>query len=212
MSIRTKISNGYRWRIGIVGLAAVAFGCWFIYDWQIGYPKKQERYQEYRSVVDPDGDGELLGNYQEVWYDYATEKGYSTSEPKEITDSDVQTQLYYGLPCFLVGLPFFGSFLLMGRRFIETDDDAIWDHKGNRAAWDQITEIDKSRWQTKGIAVIHFDAGDGEKRIVLDDWKFERNQTQRIMAHVDGKVGMKRAEAEDSTSDESPEDAVPADV
>lgn len=184
MSIKAKISRSYRWRIGIVGLAAVAFGCWFIYDWQVGYPGQRELWLEYESVV-RDDDGELVDNFEKAWADHAEANGLSADKPKEISETDIQTQLYYGIPCFLVGLPFLFSALLMGRRYVESDEDAVWDHKGTRAAWDEVREIDKSRWATKGIAVIH--TADG-KRIVLDDWKFDRKPTQQIMARVESKV------------------------
>ncbi len=202
MSTRATISPSYRWRIGIVGLAAVAFGCWFIYDWKIGYPAKQALYNEYQSVVAPEGDGKLLGNYQQAWHEYATAKGYSTSEPKEVSDRDIETQLYYGLPCFLVGIPFVVSCLLMGRRFVEVDDEQVWDHKGRKATWDQITHIDKSRWATKGIAVIEYKAEGVTKRITLDDWKYDRAATQSILAQVEAKTaGGEVAEAPATEAD-----------
>jgi len=208
MSIQAKISRSYRWRIGVVGIAAIAFGCWFIYDWQVGYPKKRALWLEYQSVVDPDGDGQLVDNFEKAWAEHAEAKGLSTSKPKQISETDIQTQLYYGLPCFLVGLPFAVSALLMGRRFVEADDDAVWDHKGTRATWDQVSEIDKSRWATKGIAVIHVEGG---KRIVLDDWKYDRTPTQQIMARVESKVAgdVPGAAAAKEPAEAAPEAAAP---
>ena len=35
------------------------------------------------------------------------------------------------------------------------DDDGLRTSGGQRVTWDQIREVDKSRWQTKGIAFVN---------------------------------------------------------
>ncbi len=200
MSIRANISSSYRWRIGIVGIAALAFAAYCYYDGAIAYPAQKERWDRYSELVE-----QYPETYQREWVALAETNGWKTEFPTERTDNDIMTQYIMGAMCTAVGLFFFGSFLMMTRRYVETDDEALWDRK-NRATWDQITEIDKTRWPTKGIAVVHFKEGGQSKRIVLDDWKFDRNETQRIMAHVESKTGATADE-----SDPSPETSLESD-
>lgn len=198
MPIKATISPSYRWRIGIVGIAALAFAAYCFYDGAIAYPAQKERWEAYQQVMEEHPD-----TYQREWINHAEQRGWDTEFPAERTDTDILTQYLMGAGCTLVGALFFGSFLMISRRFVATDEDAVWDHK-KRAAWDQITDIDKSRWQTKGIGVIHFKDQGGDKRIVLDDWKFDRNATQRIMAHVEAKVGGGQAPQQPQDQDASP--------
>ncbi|NBC11262.1 MAG: hypothetical protein GVY24_05925 [Planctomycetes bacterium] len=195
MSIRANISSSYRWRIGIVGIAALAFAAYCYYDGAVAYPAQKQRWEAYQQLIEQHPE-----TYQKQWVALAESKGWKTEFPTERTDTDILTQYIMGGGCTLVGAFFFGSFLMMSRRFVETDDHALWDRK-SKATWDQITDIDKSRWQNKGIAVVHFKEGGQDKRIVLDDWKFDRNATQRIMAHVEAKTGS--AEAQSESADES---------
>jgi len=203
MSIRANISPSYRWRIGIVGIAALAFAAYCYYDGAVAYPAQKERWDTYQQVIE-----QYPETYQKEWVALAQSKGWKTEFPTERTDTDILTQYIMGGGCTLVGVFFFGSFLMMSRRFVETDDHAVWDHK-KKATWDQITDIDKSRWPSKGIAVVHFTEGGQDKKIVLDDWKFDRNATQRIMAHVEAKTGAAEGGDEDADEDAGEEPPAP---
>jgi len=185
MSIRANISSSYRWRIGIVGIAALAFAAYCYYDGAVAYPAQKQRWEAYQDLVEKHPE-----TYQKQWVALAESKGWKTEFPTERTDGG----------CTLVGAFFFGSFVMMSRRFVETDDHALWDRK-HKATWDQITDIDKSRWQSKGIAVVHFKEDGQDKKIVLDDWKFDRNATQRIMAHVEAKTGTAEGGGENAEED-----------
>ncbi len=181
MSIKAKISKGYRWRLAGVGLATLAFGGWFWYDGAIGYPKKQKIQLAFQEVQQDHPD-----TWQSVWNQMATENGWSTEQPGEpMTDMSIYTQYIFAAICIPIGLLFGAAYLNAARRWVAIDDEALTTNAGQRVTWDQVESIDKSRWDTKGIAVVHYrnDAGGG--RVVLDDWKFERAPTDQILEKLE---------------------------
>lgn len=188
MEIKATISRGYHLRIGLVGGVLLGLGLWFAWDWKIAWPAQRQRYLAYQAVVDPDGDGQRVDDFQTAWEAQAAEMGWDLAVPEEVTETQIRFQLYYAIACGVMAAPFLFLFATGRRRFIATDEQAIWDHRGRRATWAQVTGIDKSRWQTKGIAVAHYNADGRTGRLVLDDWKFDRNAIQRILAHVEAKV------------------------
>jgi hypothetical protein len=57
-----------------------------------------------------------------------------------------------------------------------------------------VTQLDKSKWDRKGIAVVHYDSGAaGPRRLVLDDFVYQRQPTDRIVEHIEGRIAAGRA-------------------
>ena len=55
---------------------------------------------------------------------------------------------------------------------------------------ENITAIDKSRWEKKGIAKVSATNADGKvQTLVIDDLKFEREPTDKIMAEIERVAG-----------------------
>ena len=180
-STKTTISPSYRWRIGAVGLAMLAFGSWFLYDGMVAYPHKQNIQLEFQKVQKA-----YPESWQPIWNELAADNGWSTSQPGEpMTDLDIYTQSVFAAICLPIGLLFGVGFIRAGRRWTAIDDQALTTHTGQQVAWDQITSIDKSRWETKGIAVVHYRQGDKVGRVVLDDWKFTREPTREILTQLE---------------------------
>ena len=59
--------------------------------------------------------------------------------------------------------------------------------KGQSVKWEQISKIDKTKWEKKGIAKLSY--GEGGNVFVIDDLKFDREVTDQIMELVEEKVG-----------------------
>jgi len=54
-----------------------------------------------------------------------------------------------------------------------------------------ITKIDKTRWEKKGITKVSATGADGKERtMIIDDLKFEREPTDQIMAEIERVAGV----------------------
>ena len=59
--------------------------------------------------------------------------------------------------------------------------------------FDAITRLNKRRWE-KGIAVVRYTDATGDGKLVLDDWKFEREPTDRIGDEVEKRLKVDQIE------------------
>ncbi len=175
--VRTTISNGYRIRLALIGAGLTGFGCWALYDGFIAYPRQNEIYAEFEQFKEDNDD------WQTSWAAYADERGYQTNYNKlkqrgQIKDIAAQ-YLYAGLT-LPFGLWFLYGFATSAGRWVEADDSGVRDSKGADLTWDQITGLDDARWKNKGIAYLSYDEAGTTKRVLLDDWKFQREPTDAI--------------------------------
>ena len=204
--LRARISNGYRGRLALIGLGLTAFGCWALYDGFIGYPAKAEVFAQLQQMQEERED------WATGWATYAQERGYETNpnKVKELNAKDIWTQHVMAGICLPIGGFFLFNFLRSGGRTVEADENGIRGREGS-AAWDDVSDLDDSRWRTKGIARVQFKKPDGtEGKILLDDWKFDREPTVEIHDLVMKKLGRTpeggaaEGEAEAKPADEAP--------
>ncbi len=177
MAVRANISKGYIWRPGLIGVFALAFSGWFLYDGTVKYPLQQQQYQEYTRINQEHTNPNEAGR---AWEAFAAEKGWPTTKPDEKKDKDIFTQkLLAGITC-PIGLYFMATFLMGMGRWVEADENGLRAKNGKETDFASITSIDKSRWDSKGIAIVHYQHDGQAGRITLDDWKFEREPTRQI--------------------------------
>jgi len=187
MAVRATISKGYIWRPGVIGAMMLIFCGWFLYDGFVGYPQQQEIQNAYNKIVQ-ENPGDPV-EHARLWAEHATAQGWPTSTPKkEISDKDILTQKIIAGITAPVGLYFMWTFLMTRGRWVEVDEQAVTTSTGQRTDYDSITSIDKSRWQRKGIAVVHYASNGSPGRILLDDWKYEREPTKRILAAIEDRM------------------------
>lgn len=181
-TVKATISNGYRWRLVLITLMMLGFGAYCVYDWQIGYPLKQQQFVEFTQIKEDNPK-----NFPEVWAAYAAERGWPTSSSgiEEKSDTDILTQLIMALICLPIGFFFLFKLVTESRRWVAMDDTGISGSGGHRVAWDSIQSLDESRWATKGIAWLHYQDGNGsERKLLLDDFKAERQPVTAIVKKV----------------------------
>ena len=54
-----------------------------------------------------------------------------------------------------------------------------------------ITQIDKSKWDRKGIAKLDYELATGQKgTVTLDDFVYDRPPTDRILEEIEAKLGV----------------------
>lgn len=131
-------------RYALVALLFAGMGCWFGYDGLVKYPK-----------ADP----------------AALYVAIEKSEPREGTDLEafrrqkIRSQLGMAA-ALLVAAGWVGAVLLRARRLSFAYDAAGFVHGGLRTAYSEVTAVDRSRWESKGILALTA----GSRRIVLDGW------------------------------------------
>ncbi|MFA9476811.1 hypothetical protein ACERK3_00760 [Phycisphaerales bacterium AB-hyl4] len=196
MAAKASISSGYRWRLGIIAAALLLFGSAFVYDaavtWEPlmeirrSYPERQRIYQQWEQVqLDHDGDA---AEANRAWAAIADAEGYP-DRPSEYTDRDIFIQWVCAAITLPLGLLFAVSWVRTGSRWIATDDTGLHTSWGQHAPWPTLRSIDKSRWKAKGIAVVHYDDNGSERRITLDDWKYDREPTAEMLKEVEAQLG-----------------------
>lgn len=182
MKVKATISPGYRWRLVLISVVMVGFGLYCVYDWQVGYPAAQAKYEKYIELRDanPESSGPQL------WAQYAPTQGWSTKVPKEVTDKDIFTQLVMACIVLPIGVFFLGKLVVECRRWVAMDDQGVTASGGHTATWSQMTSLNKDRWRTKGIAYLHYERDNGgSRKILLDDFKSERSAIKAIVDAID---------------------------
>lgn len=200
MAHRATVANGYRWRLVIIGVIGVAYAGWAVYDATINYPAKQEKRVAFEQFVLDNGPDPAL------WAAEARRLGWPIEEPKKIGENDILTQwILFGI-AFPVGALHLVLWVLWSRRFVEGDEAGIKAEGGKAFTWDQVTAVDAQKWDRKGIAYVDYESDSGKGMVVLDDWKMEREPTDKIFDLLRENVPAEKISGLDSTSAES-EDA-----
>ncbi len=185
MAAKASMRSGYVARLVILGGMFLFFALYFLYDAMIGYPNKQFMQLEYQRYMETWPD-----DYSERWLPYAAEQGWPTDTPpgKPMSDMDIKTQYIYFVICMLIAFPFVIAAIRSRARWVAADEDGLRTSWGRQINWDQIQTLDRSRWNSKGIAVVH---GSGEKdRITLDDWKYDTEPTRQIVKEIEQHLGL----------------------
>ena len=188
MTLRATISRGYLMRLGLVGLFCAAGAAWFLYDGMVTYPNQQIRALEYQKFTEANAEMDELDRLNK-WNVIAEEKGWPTGNPGEpFKDFDVNEQFYYAGAAGLAAIGFLSRFVYMLGRWVECDDTSLRDKAGHETSYANITELNKKKWQSKGIAFVGYKQEGGTGRIRLDDFYFDREATRQILRKVEANI------------------------
>jgi hypothetical protein len=191
MSIKANISSGYRWRPGFFAIISLLFGVWFCYDGFVAWPRDKAIFEAYEQFTSEDRLSE--------WPAYAAEQGWPTDQDnpgKAHSELDLIVQRVISFILLLVGIAYLVGWGRTFGRWIALDDGELVTSWGVRVPLDQVTAMQLDRWQSKGIAVVQYQANGSTGRLVLDDWKYDREPTEQIVAAVREQLGMDEPAAE----------------
>ena len=195
MNIKANAHRGYLIKFLLIGVAALAFALWHGKDAVFVGPSLRplaDAYETLRGPLDEDGQSAIPdGELQEQWQAIAAEKGWSEEFPK--THDEINNFLLYnyfilivfggiGLGCLAIALTTVG-------KWVELKDGVLSDKKGNAININDIVEIDKKRWEKKGLVTLTANTDGTTKRMVLDDLKFERQPVDQILMHIEKTIG-----------------------
>ena len=192
MTVKASISRQYLIRMGIIALAGVGFALYCLYDGAIGYPNQRERalkYQEIQKEKDEEGNTKPLSERKAKWQAFAKEKGWSLKNPGEPkTEADFTGQFWMAGLAGSLGLLFGIRVLLASRRWIAADETGLSTSGGLQVPYDQIITFSKKLWRTKGIARVRYWQDGRQKRLALDDYKYDRPATEAIVRRIESKI------------------------
>ncbi len=202
MLVRANIDPKYVRQFLLTAAVFFAFALWFLFDGLVTYPRQRERALAYQELVEEDRGDE--------WEQMAAERGWPTKDPGDPKEElDIQIQLVLGGIAALPGLWFVIGFFRVRRRWIEMDENGLQSSLGQKLEFDQIEALDKRKWRSKGIAKISYRADGRRRRLVLDDWKYDRKATETILRGVESHLAVEQITG---GSPEPPPEEEPADA
>ena len=214
-------------RMGLMTLMIFAFGCWFLFDALVGYPKKVEVYKEHEAIVELEEKYAELkeANNLDAYPEFAAERGAGPEEPptwrsvaadrgiplelKETNEEDIKEQKYWAGGAFLVASIVGILFLINRGKKITADANSFTTPGGITIPFESVYRIDKRKWKYKGLAYAHYTDSAGKKqKAALDDLKYGGTDKilDRLLANFSGEL-IDRVEDEEETPAEETEKA-----
>ena len=186
---KAMIAPGYRWRLAVIAVACLAFGGWSLRDGAFVYPQQIRNYETWLQMQKEYGHDQDWRN--QYWKPYALRNGLADRNGL-VTDPPSQNQWNIGfqyLMCVIVGpigVYFAVQYVLTWRRWIAADAEGLSTSWGPKPAYAALTGLNKERWKAKGIAVVRYRGPDQrERKLVLDDWKYDAPATRNILLGVE---------------------------
>jgi hypothetical protein len=205
-----KDTFGYRNRLILIALGALFYAALCVYDAKVKYPDQIKANKEIERVK-----AEHPTDWKDHWPAVAEANGWDPDkEPKERSQGDIMTQWWQFAVVFPIGSYCLFTVLVWSRRYIGADDSKLYATGDVEVPFDEITRIDAARWENKGIARVYYDIGAGEKSILIDDFKFERQTTDEIFNRIlkavdDEKIeGLTQAASEEVDQEEPDQEDV----
>ncbi|MEO1615165.1 MAG: hypothetical protein AAFV88_04905 [Planctomycetota bacterium] len=174
--IRANVHQPFFRKFLWVFLGCTAFACWCLYDGLVAYPKKLTIAEAYEELPEE--------GRREAWKELAAEKGWPTITPAKTAEDvshDIGSQFMMVVLCSLVGIPALLMFMSGQGTWVEGDESVIRNSKGKEVPIESITKIDKRKWESKGIAKIHFEVDGKANKFVLDDFKYDREPMGQLL-------------------------------
>jgi len=144
------------------------------------------------------------------WADYARENrlpSYENKKPKPHTEDDIKGQFRWASGFTLVGLAAAIYTLLNRKKSISADSEAYYDEKKRAVRYDRVFEVDKRKWDNKGLAYLKYkDETDKTVKTRIDDLKFGGAEEilERVISNFKGDLieTVQEEEVENSENEE----------
>jgi hypothetical protein len=172
-------SNEYRIKRYIMVALIVGMSLYFLYDGFIGYPAENERASQLGNQIE---EAKKAGNEAEV-----SRLAKERTDLKYHTDLDIRLQKQLGMALLPISIALLAWALYNSRGAYRLVGNTLKVPGHPQVPLDSIVEIDRTRWDRKGIAYIFYqlDGSTEKKRIRLDDFVYERKPTDRIFTVIE---------------------------
>ena len=197
MPIRADNDPRFSRRFLIMGIVAMGFALWSLYDGLVKYPAQRVRgFEEFKvddksQFEDPKvreltvDQFERSADKDHEWAKYSHERGIKSIP--EIFTQYVQAAVAGLAGLFLISIP-----IRARGRWIEGDESGITSSWGESFHYDQIEQVNKRKWRDKGIAKVTYIDGNRRRQFVIDDFKFKREPTDQILFELEQRIEIER--------------------
>ena len=162
----------------IMTAICVGLGLWFMYDGWVGWPRENERHAQVSAQLDTaraTGNKDAESKLQEELKSIKHHGGF-----------DIPLQRILGVTLPLAGVALLCWALYNSRGTYRFADNTLHVPGHPPVPVDAIRQIDKQKWERKGIAYIDYEvAGGGKGRIKLDDFVYEQAPTQAFLTRIE---------------------------
>lgn len=215
LPLRTENNPKFYSRFKWLGLGALAFMAYCLYDGYINWADQQVRGEALIQLAEEElpqdkleelayaGHGahdlylklkKRLPDFPELtesWETKAAAEGWPTEPPAKLrTDGDILGQYVMAGLAALAGIWFLLTVARTNGRWFELNENGITSRWGQSFSLDQVTAIDKKQWRDKGIARVRYkNAAGRQKTFVVDDYKYHKKTTDRILWQIEQAVG-----------------------
>ena len=167
----------YRLKRGMFALLLIIMGLWFALDGFIRWPAEQRRFAE-----------------------MTPEKQALMTKPHN--DASILFQRVLALTLTPLGLYLLPYFLYMSRGQCRLSGETLYLPGHPPIPLQNISELDKSKWDRKGIAYISYTAGDSaeSRSAKLDDFAYDQQPIQEIVSRIESHLQSAAEPAEGSDS------------
>jgi hypothetical protein len=197
MPIRADNDPRFSRRFLIMGVVAIGFALWSLYDGMVKYPAQRVRgFEEFKVddkslFEDPKVKALTVDQFERSadtkheWAKYSHERGIKSIP--EIFTQYVQAAVAGMVGLFLLSIP-----IRSRGRWIEANESGITSSWGQSFQYDQVEQLNKRRWRDKGIAKVTYVDGGRRQMFVIDDFKFKREQTDQILFELEQRIEIER--------------------
>ncbi|MEQ8848442.1 hypothetical protein [Botrimarina sp.] len=209
-----KFYSRFKW----LGLGALAFMAYSVYDGFIRYPAQMERSEAFYELVDSKLSDEQKADVRQQVHGRAEEyqaflQLYKKSDELQAawaetaqaetlppepfsklrTQADIYSNYIFAALGLVAGVWFLTTVARTNGRWIELNGDGITSRWGESFSLDQVAAIEKKQWRDKGIAYLRYrDAKGRSRRFLIDNYKYHRPTTERILYEVEQRVGTEK--------------------
>lgn len=158
-------------------LMLMGSGLWFLSDGYLMWPAEAKRHEVFAAMAE-----DMVANGKAVdekdpavtreWEKLAEERDWPVKVPKARTAGDLAGQRWPGWILTLSALGFAGWVAWNHTRSVRAEGDWITGASGERVHLDSIVDMDRRKWESKGIAYAIYEEGGKRRRLTLDDHKF----------------------------------------
>jgi len=201
MNVDARISNAWRKRMLFMLFMISAMGAWFLSDGYYYWPKEAQRFVEYTAIKDgliEEGKAtdEESSSVKLAWQRHARESDYSPKVPKERTEAGIREQRVIGW-VMITGAAMFGLWIAWNHtRSVRAEGEIVYGASGEEVELDWIIGMDRKKWENKGIAYAIYEVDGKQRRLTLDDHKFEG--CEAIILEAERRIKERQAEASEA--------------
>lgn len=208
MQVHARISKEWRRRMFFMGFMIWGSSAWFAYDGYVAWPAEEQRYQQLVKitadvVAEDEKPTDKNPEVSRLWRNYAEENDLKTKIPKHRSDGDLSGQRYIAGFFAVIGVFFSFWVWLQHRKSVRADGEIITGAGGETVNFAEIVDMDRSKWESKGIAYAIYERDGRRRKLCLDDHKFIG--AEEIIVEAEKRIKARAGTPEEAGSESSSE-------